>query len=334
MRIGLIDVDSKVNNLAIMKLSQFHKLRGDTVILNPKNAGEVDHTYCSTLFTWNKPKAAALQSMFPSIEFGGTGWSLDTCLPDEIEAMKPDYDLYTVNDIAPRIRGIMTRKKRLEKATAIVNAGVGFLSRGCLRSCSWCVVPRKKGEGKWHQVANISDLINLRSNNLIILDNNFTAGEHVLEQLKEIRERGLVIDISQGIDIRTMTDDIALGLSLIKHMRSVHFAFDSAADETMVVRGIRTLSRFIKPYRQMSFCLVGFNSSFEEDMHRFRVLTDLGVAPFVMVWNKIPDVRLKHFARWVNARIYKVCPSFDDYQNWVKSRDSYFSSQQLDLAAA
>jgi hypothetical protein len=89
--------------------------------------------------------------------------------------------------------------------------------------------------------------------------------------------------------------------------------------ENQVMDGIRTLSKYIKAYRHMCFMLVGFNTSFDEDMYRFRILNELKVDPFVMIYNQIPDVRLKHFARWENSRIYKKC-SFEDYLPWIKSQ--------------
>jgi len=83
-RIGLIDYGSKQVNLAIMKLAAYHKSIGNTVVLNPKTAAEVDHVYCSVIFSWHKDKALKLAKIFPSIEFGGTGIDLITKLPAEV----------------------------------------------------------------------------------------------------------------------------------------------------------------------------------------------------------------------------------------------------------
>lgn len=334
MRIGLIDYDSKIVNFALMKLSSYHKARGDTVILNPASPTLVDKVYCSVLFTWNRQKAAGLVGAFPQIEFGGTGWDLQACLPDEVEFLSPDYDLYRPEDIAPRLRGIMTSAKRLQKATAVVNAGIGFISRGCVRSCGWCVVPKK--EGRLRRVANIGDLLNPRSKTLILLDANLTANPDCLEILKEVKERGLELDITQGIDIRTMTPEIAQALAGVKHLRSMHYSWDetSPAIESAVFRGIELLGRFVKKWRHLCYMLVGYNSSFEQDMYRFRRLIDIGVDPYVMVYNRIDDPRLRHFARWVNGRIYTTCRSFEDYLPWANAREAYLGSPQMELLTA
>ncbi len=224
MRIGLIDFDGKIVNLALMKLSAWHKRQGDTVILNPESNCQVDKAYCSVIFSRDRDKAARLANIFPNIQFGGTGWDLKTVLPPEIEAMRPDYELYTYSDIYKRLAGIITRKKKAEKARIITNAGIGFTSRGCIRSCGFCVVPQK--EGRLYETGKIEDLINPKSNVVILLDNNFTASRNCLDKLREIKERNLVIDITQGIDLRTLTPEIAKALSEVKHLRSIHYAWD------------------------------------------------------------------------------------------------------------
>ena len=333
MRIGLIDVDGKIPNLALMRLSSWYKACGDRVILNPVNAAQVDKVHASVLFTWNKPKAEALKNIFQDIEFGGTGWDLKKTLPDEIEAQRPDYDLYTVKDLMPRLGGIMSKEKRLEKATTLVNAGIGFINRGCPNRCKFCKVPDK--EGPLRKVAEIKDLINPRSSTLILLDNNFSASPDFFEKVKEIKERNLTIDITQGIDVRTMTPEIAKALSELKHLRSLHYAFDQPAQERMVMNGIDILSQYVTKWRHLCFVLVGFNSSFDEDMHRYRKLTEAGVDPFIMVYERQNDVRLRHFARWINARIYKACKDFEDYDRWARDKEAYFAqSAQEGLFAA
>ena len=319
IKIGLIDFDGKIVNLALMKLSAWHKSQDDTVILNPQTNSQVDKAYCSVIFSKNRDKAARLADMFSDIQFGGTGWDLKTILPPEIEAMKPDYGLYTCADVYKRLAGIMTKKKKVEKAGVIVNAGIGFTSRGCIRSCGFCVVPEK--EGKLHETAAVGDLINPKSNVVILLDNNFTASPDCLDKLREIKERNLIIDITQGIDVRTLTPEIARALSEVRHLRSIHYAWDLIPHEPMVMEGINILSGFIKKYKHLCFTLVGYNSTFEEDLYRFRKLEEMNIDPYVMVYNSSADVKLHHFARWVNSRIYKTCKSFEDYWPWVKYKE-------------
>lgn len=315
--IGLIDVDSTLPNLALAKISTYYKDLGEQVeFVQPQS--EYERIYASAIFTRSRPKCETLLEHFGNrIEIGGTGWDIKKRLPPEIEACKADYSLYSAKTIAGRIRGIMTENTRLRKATQIVEAGIGFTSRGCVRRCPFCVVPIK--EGPLRQDQEIRDIINPKSNVIILHDNNFTADPNCLDKLSEIRERRLIVDINQGCDVRLMTDEIAAALARVRHLRSLHYAWDLMEHEDQVLGGIKTLLKFVKPYRHMCFMLVGFNTSFEEDVYRFRKLVELKVDPYVMLYNQIRDTRLKHFARWVNARIYTQC-SFKEYKPWIQAQ--------------
>lgn len=326
MAIGLIDVDSKIPNLALMKISNYYKSLGEEVEFVQPNK-QYDNIFASAIFTRSKNKCEKLQVIYgDKIQVGGTG-SLNPKkrLPTEIEIMKPDYNLYSIEEIASRMKGIGTKEHKIKKAIEIVNAGHGFSSRGCIRNCPFCMVP--KCEGKFRQAAEIRDLLNPKSNILVLHDNNLTADPYCVDKLHEIRDRGLTVDINQGCDVRLMTEDIAKALSEVKHLRSLHYAWDLMNFENLVLEGIKILSKYIKPYRHMCFMLVGFNTTFEEDMYRFRKLRELKVDPFVMVYNQKNDIKLKHFARWVNSRIYKSC-KWDEYTPWVKAQEK---GEQLKL---
>ena len=318
MKIGLIDFDGKIPNLALMRISTFHKECGDDVYFGdiPK---EADKIYCSVLFSWNKEKASSLQKVYKDIEFGGTGWDIEKTLPPEIDASMPDHSLYSAEEVYTRIcRGIGTKEAKLKKADVIVNMGVGFTSRGCVRNCPFCVVPKK--EGRLRQASEIKDIMRAGSNVITLLDNNLTADPLCIDKLAEIRDRALIVDINQGLDVRLMTDEKARALSEVKHLRSLHYAWDLMKYEAEVMSGINIISRYVKKWRQMCFMLVGFDTTFEEDMYRFRRLVEISVDPYVMIYNKQGDVKLRHFARWVNGRIYKKC-SWHEYSPWVKTQE-------------
>lgn len=321
--IELCDIDSKIPNVAIMKESTNYKALGEKVVLRTAqellNSNE-PHTkiIASAIFTKSKHICEKLKEKYGDlIEIGGTGWDIEKVLPKEIERMKPDYDLYTAENIASRMKGIGTKEHKLKKATEIVNAGMGFTSRGCVRNCGFCFVPKK--EGAFHQAAEIKDLINPKSNVLILNDNNITADPLCIDKLHEIRDRKLVVDINQGCDVRLVNEDIAKALSEVRHLRSLHYAWDLMGFEKQVMEGIKTLSKYIKPYRHMCFMLVDYNTSFEEDVYRFTKLREMKVDPFVMIYNQKDDKKLRHFARWVNSRIYKSC-GFEDYRPWINAR--------------
>lgn len=332
--IGLWDIDSKLPNLASMKRSNYYKSLGEQVgLVDINNLGIYRKIYASCLFTWNRDKCLKFKEQLGDrIEFGGTGWDFKeingelkeithTVLPLEIENMKPDYELYTPEIIYERIRGGIGKKdSKMQKAKAITEMGMDFSSRGCVRKCSFCLVHKK--EGCFKQAKEIRDIINPKSNFITLLDNNLTADPYCIEKLNEIRDRKLIVNISQGIDVRLITEEKAKALSEVKHQRSIHYAWDLPEPESQVLQGIDILSQYIKPYRHMCYVLVGFNTSFEEDMYRVLKLKDLKIDPYVMIYNKNQrkDERLKHFARWVNGRIYKVS-EWKDYEPWVKAQN-------------
>lgn len=332
--IGLIDVDSKLPNLALMKISSYFKSMGEQVEFVKRGLPleNYERIYASSIFTRSRATCEQLMEKYGDrLVIGGTGWSLTKELPPEIDGMMPDYDLYTTDMIYERIKfGVGKRESKIKKAETIINAGLGFSSRGCCRNCTFCVVPRK--EGKLHQVAEIKDLISPKSNVLILNDNNLTADPNGIEKLHEIRDRKLTVDINQGVDVRLMTDELSQALSEVKHLRSLHYSWDLMQYEDSVIRGIQALKQYVPAWRHMCFMLVGFNTTFEEDMYRFRRLRELKVDAFVMIYNQKPDVRLKHFARWVNGRFYKVS-SFERYEPWLRVQQELVSKErQLTLA--
>lgn len=159
-RIGLHDSDKTgFPNLALMKLSQYYKQRGFRV--DWWNALEqFDVVFSSKVFTFT-PEEAMLP---PNTMKGGTGYGIMDELPRHIDAVFPDYTLY------PKF-----------------NHAIGFLTRGCIRSCPWCVVPKKEGGIKayrdWREVKRPD------SRDIVFMDNNVLACDHGLEQILRIRTR-------------------------------------------------------------------------------------------------------------------------------------------------
>ncbi|HML37013.1 MAG TPA: radical SAM protein [Bacillota bacterium] len=315
--IGLIDVDGTLPNMALMKISTYYKSLGETVeFVQPKV--KYEKIYASAIFTRSRKKCEDLLAIYGDrIEIGGTGWDLEKKLPPEIESCKPDYDLYTTEMIYRRIRGILSREQKWKKADQIVKAGLGCTSRGCVRNCGFCLVP--KSEGPFRQDAEISDIINPRSNVIILHDNNLTADPYCIDKLHELRDRKLIVDINQGCDVRLMTDEIAHAMKEVNHLRSVHYAWDLMGFENQVMQGIEVLTKYIKKQNQACFMLVGYDTTFEEDVYRFRKLIEMKIRPYVMVYDDKPDERLQHFKRWVNSMIFKAC-KFEEYKPWVKAQ--------------
>jgi len=293
MKVLLVQVDGTKPNLALMKISAYHKEKGDVVSFSCRNP---DKVYISCIFAQNKPKALGIAKLFNcAVELGGSGISLSKTLPDEIEHIMPDYSLYNIR------------------------YSIGFTSRGCIRSCPWCIVPKKEGMIREH--APIDEFYVPIWKKLILYDNNFLASPKWYEKLHEIKARKIKVSFNQGLDIRLVDQEVAKLLSKIKYFdddfktRRLYFSFDLPEIESQVIDGIRHLENAgIKMQHLMFYVLVGFNTTFEEDYHRFQLLKKLNVKPYIMLYNDRKDKPLlRHFERWVNRRYYKVC-KFDEYK--------------------
>jgi hypothetical protein len=117
-----------------------------------------------------------------------------------------------------------------------------------------------------------------------------------------------------------MTPEIAQALSEVKHLRSLHYAWDLIPFEKQIMEGIQTLSSSVKKWKHMCYILTCFNTTFEEDMYRFRRLNEMGIRPYAMPYNfKYPTKKHHCFASWVNGRYHTVC-SFDEFEPWVKAQ--------------
>ena len=290
MKIGLVDVDSKMPNLALMKISAYHKSKGDQVQFYNPMFTDWDIVYMSKIFNFTDDYKYPVNAK--KIYKGGTGYNLQTKLSDEIEKQYPDYNLYA-DDYA-----------------------IGFTTRGCIRDCEFCVVPEK--EGKIKPVADIYDFWKDQEY-IKLLDNNLTAHkEHFNQIINQLIEEKVKVDFSQGLDIRLITPEKAKLLSKVKLWKQIHFAWDYPEIEKQVREGIGTLkNNGVKGYKIMFYVLIGYNTTKEQDLHRVRLLDNLGVDPFVMPYDK-KDRYQKNFARWVNHKAIFRTVKWENYQRGNK----------------
>jgi hypothetical protein len=320
MKIGLLDLDrTGFPNLALMKLSAWHKAQGHAVELIrglPERlittVLQLDHVYASAVFTWNREKAALLAALGATV--GGSGVDLTNKLPPDIEAMRPDYSLYGID------------------------YGMGYLMRGCIwtqETCPACIVPLK--EGKPREVATIDDLLNHDSPRqrpfVVLLDNEFFWKEKwAIAHMQAFTTRGIDWCPSQGLDIRVVTPAIAETLAaspfwnVHRSRRQITFAFDDMRTERLYRRGVELLFKAgIKGWQLQSFVLVGKNSTIEQDFARIAIIQSYGIDPFVMVYRDehsgqaIANRQLRTMARWVNGRACRT-HSFEKFCQWENDR--------------
>lgn len=262
MNIWLVDFDGKIENLALMHLSSYHKALGDNVSLK-FGAAELDlfsplpdKVYISCLFRWNRTRAFEYFDRLPyEKEIGGTGIDIKKSLLPQIQRCPPDYALYG-------------------NARAI-----GFISRGCIRRCPWCVVPRK--EGKLTRVVYARDIVEDKQE-AIFLDNNFLALPGFDIDLRWLIEHQIAIDFNQGLDARLVTPSIASMLAKCRWLAGPRLALDSIVNMAKVGQALDYLKAAgINLGQVFVFCLIGFDG-IESDIERLLFLRRYNVNVYPM----------------------------------------------------
>ena len=306
MQIGLYDVDSKnFPNLPLMKISAYHKAKGDSVeFINFLK--HYDRVYVSKVFGDEYSQIDETCINADEIIYGGTGFAIeiengkeeynktkDKDLPYEIEHIYPDYSLYP----------------ELTK-----NRAYGFLTRGCMNDCGFCVVTKKEGKCVV-KVADLSEWWNGQKG-IVLLDANILGCRHRKELLQQLIDSKAKVDFTQGLDARFVTSEIAEMLRQIK-TETYHFAFDFMKNEKQIIKGLKTFVDIVKPdeRRGSVYVLTNFDTTFEEDYYRVKKIQEIGLTPDIRIYRKSTAPRItRDLQRWCNNRtIYRSCPDFMQY---------------------
>ena len=276
MKICLIDADSTIPNLALMKLSTYYKNKEATVDLFQANLPYYpgkkkklfyalkgyDKYFCSVIFEGNKKYIYG-----SGIEFGGSGCDLKKKLPKYIENLEPDYSLYPTNNIS-----------------------YGFISRGCIRNCSFCIVPKK--EGKLKQVSTINKIV--KHKKVKFLDNNFLALSNHKELLQELIDKKIKCNFNQGLDIRLLDKENSLLLSKLNYLGEYTFAFDDYKYLKNIKNKIKLLN-WRKDYQIRFFVYCNPDMTIKNIVKRILWLKKNKFLPYLMRDKKCWNSKYKEF---------------------------------------
>ena len=209
MKIGLIDVDShNFPNLALMKISTYHKSNGDDVDWW-NGLLYYDKVYMSKVFdaTYTNDMNYCINA--DEVVIGGTGYDLKNKLPQIIEHQMPDYELYNI------------------KKTAY-----GFLTRGCPRNCSFCIVSKKEGLIS-NQVSELNEFWNGQKE-IKLLDPNILACKNVIYLLNQLILSNALVDFTQGLDITSTAEmDIISRSEMTKKQEQIDSNAANIADNQL-----------------------------------------------------------------------------------------------------
>jgi len=198
MKISLL-TDAPQHNLALMKISAWHKANGDIVNYNMLNTN-ADLTYGSWLFSQRHYADINGGSIFPNIE-----------LDSKFEG-KPDYDLFPID------------------------YSLGYTWRYCPRKCEFCVVPKQHNTKEHRSIWAFHDA---KFNKLCLLNNNTFSDPKWLDTFQEIWDAKLtviehgfdirLIDDEKAETLKKTTFEKGY----------VHFAWDLMNDERKVRQGLK-----------------------------------------------------------------------------------------------
>ena len=316
----LIDVDGRLPNLALMKLSTHHKKRGQTVRLEKKDCflESPDRVYASTVFHTPlsiKRNRRLKRHYGDRLTLGGTGEDISSRLPDAVEAIPPDYTLYP----------------------ELGDRAIGFITRGCPFDCPFCVVPPKEGHPR--QVSDLDTLLEgSRRKKLILLDDNILSHPDADRFLLEMAERNIMVNFTQALDLRFVDKKRAKILKRIqcsntRFTRSnFHFSLNHNRHLDRVARKYRLFD--FKPRDNVEFlCMYGFDTTLEDDVERFKFLRTLpGAYVFTQKYLPIkggppphtkdffgthPDPLIDQLAGFMFTQNMK---SMENYYRWVSRR--------------
>ena len=290
-KILLIDHDSHMPNIALMKLSTHHKRLGNDVFLD-YCYGKPDFTYISKIF-----RSSPRITFRGPCEVGGTGnRDITKKLPPEIERLMPDYELY---------------------GTMLAH---GFTSRGCQNNCPFCYVPKK--EGKWHAVGDLYSVWYPGLRGVKFFDNNVLYDkDHFMKISSQVLKEKVMWDFVQGSDIRGLDRDCAIRIGEMVRAtpgRLFRFAFDNSKQRDVVLSGVDLLLEYVEPKHLFCYVLIGYDSTYEQDLMRVMELKKRGIYCFPMLFgrrrysDKYDTELLRLFKRWVRFQLGRYV-TFKDY---------------------
>lgn len=316
--VRLTQLDGALPNLALMKLSHWHRSKGDTVhltrqiyptLLEP----EYDVVYGSSIFQFSEDRRVMFCQEWPTALLGGTG----TINKMEVEEITGGYNHWDYTDYPE------------------FDASLGYTQRGCRMAgpksiCrTFCVVPDKEGFPKIAQTINEIWRGDPWPKKLHLLDNDFFGGPEWRKRIEEIREGGFRVCMSQGINTRLITKEAAEALATIQYRstkfneRRLYTAWDNIGDERVFFNGVDLLEAAgVPPKHLMAYMLIGSDiaETWERLWTRFRKMVERGIEPYPMVKDRSRK-DLLCFQRWVITGLYRFV-SWPDYERETKTAAS------------
>lgn len=317
--VALFDIDSKIPNLALMKISKFYKNKNIETALLRKPVKDINFykIYASAIFNRKNlsEKITQLLKIYKgNIITGGSGIDINSKLPENIEYLKPDYLLYPG-----------------------MNYGMGYLTRGCPNKCQFCIISKQNNNIR--RVADIDNIIEKEHKKVVLLDDNLLSYEGRNEILKDILKRNLQINFNQPLDIRLLNYETAKLLLQIDSRnfyfdrRMYYFSLNNNDDIPIIQDKINILKSLANVYplrmKNITFvCMFGYDTTLSEDIERFAFIKNTGCIIFVQEYQPIINVPAKNISNFFDADITSLLnitfnyngKNFENYLKWLSKK--------------
>jgi len=304
--------------LGLLKLSALHRYKGDTVELVRGEAfpqRRPEKIYVTSLFSYAwKPVHRAIRfykKLFPGVPIwlGGIYASLlpdhaitsgadhvHKGLMDEAEGLMPDWDLVPEWD-----------------------GSIMFASRGCIRRCGFCSVPKLEGRPSAlkYSIRHLVYPGHTKSKNccekkhhsrVILWDNNILGNPNWKALFDELAELGLITDFNQGLDARLVSEDVATRISKMR-MDVVRLAYDYHGIGPYVGKAIKLLREAgVSPRKIVVYTLFNYSDNPEDLFERVRDLLNWGAVCYPMRFEPLTSLEKNRYVspRWDREALEKV----------------------------
>lgn len=249
-------------------------------------------SYLSIPFTWNLPSAYSrcvwLRREGYAIRAGGPAVALMPRCLSEVAAVGGDTDaLWRHNPTAT------------------------FTTRGCIRRCEFCAVPKIEGDFRELPTWEAKP---------VVCDNNLLASsrwhfDRVIDSLKPLR----AVDFNQGLDARLLNSHHIERLREL-NLPVIRLAWDSIDLEAVVLSAIRRLLDVGFPRSRIKvYVLFGFRDTPGDALYRCQTLKGMGIMPNPQRYNPLDTLKKDSYVApsWTERKL-RDFGRYWSRQNWLK----------------
>lgn len=344
--VGIVDADlldsgTRHPNLALMKIAGFlkqNKIPYRLIEDSKEDTSVYSHIFISRVFTFTKLPIFLESNKSSKIYTGGTGFYANESDPiifnkqqyadlhslERNELLKgfnyakqmPDYTLYD-SFIAEKIK--QGKKPKYFKDYNFYS--IGFLTRGCIRRCSFCV---NKNMTRVDRYSDLADFMDPTRPMIYLWDDNILASPSWKECLTELKLTKKPFQFRQGLDIRLMTPEKAEFLATVKYHGDFIFAFDQIKDKKVIERKLALWKSHVKKTTKL-YLFCGYQVSDDESLfkdvieifERIEILMKYGCLGYIMRHEDYKNHELSNIyvqiARWCNQPQFYKKMSFKEF---------------------